>query len=211
MDKETVHYIITYFRNLMTHDEKLALKSQRFTYKNYGSSEMNRTLKEKGRISSDPEIAAFLQNGYDEFELNVAQRIMAETPEKVFFNNCPQCSRLARTPYAKQCRHCGYSWHKLVAKFKIDSVFQLTNRSFYLLGEILDGEINPGQLIDLTATGLHKKIKIESIELVDKPNDGKPWNGIALGTNELTEEDKKYLKQQSFLHPIINIINPQLI
>ncbi|WP_250254730.1 hypothetical protein [Chryseobacterium sp. Marseille-Q3244] len=191
MDKETVRYIITYFRHLITDDEDLALKYHIFTYK----------------TSDNPETGSLVKHSHDEFEFNVAQRIMAETPEKVFFNTCPQCKRLARTPYAKQCRYCQYSWHNLVAKFKIDSVFQLTNRSFYLLGEIVEGEINPGQLMDLEALGLHKKIKIESIELGNKPaNSGKLWNGIGLGTNELTEEDKQYIKQQSSLHPIINII-----
>lgn len=101
--------------------------------------------------------------------------------------------------------------YEVTAKFKIDSAFQLTNRKFYLLGEIIDGEIHPGQLIDLKTIGIDKKIKIESIELGDKPNNGKPWNGIGIGTNELREEDKQYLKQQLFFHPILNIINPQLI
>ncbi|AZB11536.1 hypothetical protein EG344_23255 [Chryseobacterium sp. G0162] len=207
MDKDIKNYIITYFKNLMTEDEKLALSYHMYTYKTSDSHEMRRKMIEKGSVSSDPEIAVFLKNGYDEFELNVAQRIVAESSEKIFFNTCPQCSRLARTPYAKQCRYCGYSWHNGVAKFKIDGAFQLTGRGFYLLGEIIEGEINPGQLIDLEALGLHKKIKIESIELGNKPaNSGKLWNGIGLGTNELTEEDKQYIKQQSSLHPIINII-----
>lgn len=191
----------------MTYREKLALKSHMFTYKTSDNPEMKKVLTEKNWISSDSEIISLLQNGYDEFELKIVQRIMAETPEKVFFNNCPQCNKLARTPYAKQCRYCGYNWHNLVAKFKIESVFQLTNRSFYLLGEIIEGEINPEQLIDLTILGLDKKIKIRSIEFADKLNQGKQWNGIGLGTDELTEDDKLYLKQQSYLHPIINIIN----
>lgn len=101
--------------------------------------------------------------------------------------------------------------YKITAKFKIEDVFQLTDRRFYLLGEIIEGEINPGQLMDLETIGLHKKIKIESIELGNKPNNGKPWNGIGLGTNELKEDDKLYLKQQSSLHPTINIITPQPI
>jgi hypothetical protein len=25
-------------------------------------------------------------------------------------NTCPQCGQLARTPLAKQCRHCGHDW-----------------------------------------------------------------------------------------------------
>ncbi|BAP31480.1 uncharacterized protein CHSO_2443 [Chryseobacterium sp. StRB126] len=211
MDKETIYYIVTYFSNLMTHDEKSALRHHIYTYKTSTNSQLRKILTDKGWLNTDHKIITLLQNGFDEFERNTAQRILAETPEKVFFNTCPQCNKLARTPYAKQCRYCQYSWHNLMAKFKIDSVFQLTNRSFYLLGEIVEGEIHPGQLMDLTTVGLHKKIKIESIELGNKPNNGKPWNGIGLGTNELTEEDKLYLKQQSSLHPIINIITAQPI
>ncbi len=55
-----------------------------------------------------------LQHGYyddiEQFELTVAGRIIADTPEKVSFNNCPSCNKLARTPNARQCRYCGYSW-----------------------------------------------------------------------------------------------------
>ncbi|MCJ8155648.1 hypothetical protein MKJ01_17975 [Chryseobacterium sp. SSA4.19] len=79
MNRETVIYIINYFRNLMSIDEKLTLK-----YK----------------MMECPEL-----------EEDIAKRIMKETPDKVFFNNCSKCGKLARTPFAKQCRYCGYSWH----------------------------------------------------------------------------------------------------
>lgn len=111
MDKEKIHYIITYFSNLMTTDEKLALKHQMFTYKTADNQKMRKILTEKGWISSEPEILEFLKNGHQQFEMNIVKRILAETPNEVFFNNCPKCGRLARTPYAKQCRYCSYSWH----------------------------------------------------------------------------------------------------
>ncbi len=205
MDRETIDYIIRYFGKLMTENEALALNNHMYYSKSSENAYLRNLMMERGWIKSDPEITKLLENGYETFQQNVVMRILAETPEKVFFNNCPKCNKLARTPYAKQCRHCGYSWHDVTAKFKIDSVFQLTNRSFYLLGEIIEGEIHPGQLMDLTVVGLHKKITIGSIELADRMNNGKPWNGIGLGTNELTEEEKQHLKQKSFLNPIIHI------
>ena len=205
MDRETIDYIIRYFGKLMTEDEAFALDNHIYTSKSSENAYLRNLMMELGWIKSDLEITKLLENGYETFQQNVVMRILAETPEKVFFNNCPKCNKLARTPYAKQCRHCGYSWHDVTAKFKIDSVFQLTNRSFYLLGEIIEGEIHPGQLMDLTVLGLHKKITIGSIELADRMNNGKPWNGIGLGTNELTEEEKQHLKQKSFLNPIIHI------
>lgn len=114
--------------------------------------------------------------------------------------------KLARTPYAKQGRFCGYSRHHSTAQFKLDNVFHLTGRGFYLLGEIIEGEINPGQLVDLKVLGINKDLKVASVELADKPYDGKPWNGVGLAINELTGEDIQHLKQQCLLHPVINII-----
>ncbi|MDR2236842.1 MAG: hypothetical protein LBE92_12025 [Chryseobacterium sp.] len=113
MDREKAAYIRHYFSHLMTDDEQSALRYHMYTYKTSHNPEMRKLLIEKGWISTDPKIAAFLKHGYGEFELNVATRIMAETPEKVFFNNCPACGKLPRTPYAKQCRYCGHSWREI--------------------------------------------------------------------------------------------------
>jgi hypothetical protein len=112
MTKELAIYIRNYFSHLMTDDERLALQYHMYTYKTGGSPNMRRMLTEKGMIRTEPEILELLKNGYEEFELKVATRIMTETPEKVFLNNCPKCSNLARTPQAKQCRHCGHSWRE---------------------------------------------------------------------------------------------------
>jgi hypothetical protein len=195
MDKETANYIKSYFSNLMTDDEKLTLKYQMYTYKTEDNPKMRKMMVDRGWISERPDIKEYLKDGYEEFELNVAKRIMEETPEKVFLNNCPKCNKLARTPYARQCRYCGNNWHDLtVAQFKLENSFQITGRYFFLLGQITKGEIKQGQFMDLTMLGLNKKPKIEAIEFALKRQDGKIWEDIGLGTNELTEEDKKYLK-----------------
>lgn len=110
MDKEKTEYIIRYFSNAMTHHEKLALKHQMYMTKSSDNAVMRNMMIKKGWINNDPEVTDLLKQGYEEFESNVVKRIMEETPEKVFFNNCPQCGKLARTPYAKQCRYCEYSW-----------------------------------------------------------------------------------------------------
>jgi hypothetical protein len=180
----------------MTDDEKLALKHHTYTYKTEDNPKMRKLMVEKGWISEQPEIQEFLKNGYDEFELKTAIRIITESPGKVFFNNCPKCNRLARTPYARQCRHCGHTWHELtVAQFKLQSAFQLTGRPFFLLGQITKGEIMQGQFIDLTMLGLNKRPKIEAFEFALKRQEGKVWEDIGLGTNNLTEQDKEFLKR----------------
>lgn len=210
MDKETASYIRNYFGNLMTDDEKLALKHHMSISKSSNNPEMRNMMMKNGWINSESRIINFLKDGYEEFELNVVKRIMAETPEKVFFNNCPRCSKLARTPKAKQCRYCGYSWREsIVAQFKLNHVFQITGRQFFLIGQIVKGEVKEGQLMDLTVLGLNKKPKIKSIEFALKKQDGKAWEDIGLGTDELTEEDKQHLKNRNSFEISIDIVNEQ--
>ena len=199
MDNDTAKYIINYFPNLLTVAERRAIKHTASGYKLQHSTSDNISLtkiyKEKGWLTSDRTVLDLLKDGYDNFELNVATRIIEQSPEKVFFNNCPKCNKLARTPYARQCRYCGHGWHDLtIGQFKLKSSFQLTGRQYFLLGQIIKGEIKQGAFMDLTILGLNKKPKIEAIEFALKLQDGKTLEDIALGTNELNDYDKKYLK-----------------
>ena len=192
----------------MTDDEKLALKYHMYNYKTEDNPKMRKMMIDRGWISEQPNIKEYLKDGYEKFELNVAERIMKEVPEKVFLNNCPKCNKLARTPYARQCRHCGNNWHDLtVAQFKLENSFQITGRHFFLLGQISKGEIKQGQYMDLTMLGLNKKPKIEAIEFALKKQDGKVLEDIALGTNELTEEEKEYIKSKGSFGIPFDIIN----
>ena len=50
-----------------------------------------------------------------------------------------------------------------MAKFKISGVFEITNRGYVLLGEILEGEIASGGLIHFDS---NTTLKIKSIEAV---------------------------------------------
>lgn len=111
MDQEKIQYILRYFMDLMTDHEVSALKNHMYTSKTTDNPTLRRIMTERKWIDDNPEVEKLLEKGYDEFELYVAHRIMRETPEKVFFNNCPKCGKLARTPYAKQCRFCRNNWH----------------------------------------------------------------------------------------------------
>ena len=131
----------------MTDDEKLALKYHMYTYKAEGNPKMRKMMVDRGWISEQSDIKEYLKDGYEEFELNVAKRIIQEAPEKVFLNNCPKCNKLARTPYARQCRHCGYNWHDLtVAQFKLENSFQITDRQFFLFGQVTKEKLNKDNL-----------------------------------------------------------------
>ena len=192
----------------MTDNEKLALKHHIHSYKTSDDPKMRRILINKGWIRTEPEILDFLKDGYDEFELNIARRIITENPEKVFLNNCSKCNKLARTPYARQCRHCGHNWHGItVAQFKLNNAYQLKGKQFFLLGTVVKGGIKKGQFIDLTMLGLNKKPKIETIEFALKSAHGEIREDIALGTNELTEDEKEFIKNRGSLGTPFDITN----
>lgn len=82
MDKETQDYIINYYLHLLPFKVMAELK---YPY-----------LSDVERQNKQAELANIVMNDYK---------------DQVFFNNCPECGRLARTPTAKQCRHCGHDWH----------------------------------------------------------------------------------------------------
>ena len=199
LDNETAKYIIRYFSNLLTSAEKMAIKHTTSIYQlepsTSGNLNLTKIFRENGWLTSEQSVLDLLKDGYENFELNIANRIIDQNPNRVFFNHCPKCNKLSRTPYARQCIHCGHSWHDLtVAQFKLNDSFQLTDRQFFLIGKITKGEIKQGYFMDLTMLGLNKKPKIEAIEFALKRQDGKVWEDIGLGTNELTEDEKEYVK-----------------
>lgn len=212
IDQETAHYVLKYFPRLLTLDEGMAIKHamslQKLSNSNHDHSTLTKIYQEKGWLSTDQNVLDLLKEGYEQFEVDVANRILAQHPEKVFLNNCPQCGKLARTPQAKQCRFCGFNWHYIVlAQFKLHEVFQLMNRSsFFLIGNIISGQFAQGDFMDLTSLGLNKKPKIELIEFVVKQQDGMSKEEIALGTNQLSEDEKQHLKNLKSTEVLFDII-----
>ena len=108
---EKANHIIHYYATLLTQDEKKALAYYMVTLKHADDAERIEMYLQKGRITNDPEVLKYLSGGYQQFVINCAKRILTTMPEKVFFNLCPKCEKLARTPLAKQCRFCGFNWH----------------------------------------------------------------------------------------------------
>lgn len=113
MDKETAQYIVTYFFNLLPYKEQLTWKYHSSILKLEDNKNPNAIAmyKKKGWITDDQEILELLENGYEQFEIETAKKIIEKYPTQVLFNKCPKCNKLARTPYAKQCRFCSYTWH----------------------------------------------------------------------------------------------------
>lgn len=104
---------MAYYSHLLTLEEVKALRHYRSTLKLDDAKDvrLTRMYLKTGWLTDDPLILNYLNEGYIEFTLNCAKRILNTNPEKVYFNLCPKCGGLARTPQAKQCRYCRYDWH----------------------------------------------------------------------------------------------------
>lgn len=212
MDRETISYIINYFSPLLTAEERAAIRHTMSNYKLEGENEKSpyreRIYREKGWITSDESVLDLLKDGYETFELNAATRILNQNPEKVFLNTCKECGKLARTPYAKQCRFCGCSWHEsVVAHYQFERAFQLTDRPFFIIGKLLKGKAKPGNFVDLLLLGLNKRVKIDAIEYMRKQQEGKVVELEALMLSELTEEDKKILRTKTTRYNPLDILS----
>ncbi|HYV92011.1 MAG TPA: hypothetical protein VE978_09515 [Chitinophagales bacterium] len=113
MDEELIDYIFKNYQHLMTLNEAGAyrnfiLDEKLQVYKN--TTEKYKKHLEKARLKN-AEVLRLMDNGFNNFKIKFANRILVEYAEKVFINTCSRCGKLARTPLAKQCPHCYFSWH----------------------------------------------------------------------------------------------------
>jgi hypothetical protein len=118
MENEIIDYIqeylIKYYSHLMTRDEYTAFRHLDILYKwRHKADDFPGIIsaKEKGWISTDPNVLELVKDGRNIFLKNTATRIFNDNRDKIFLNNCPKCGKLARTPRAKQCPHCFHTWH----------------------------------------------------------------------------------------------------
>lgn len=91
MEYQEAKYIIDYFPRLLTEIEKDTIKYHQFGY-TIGNPENDESIESKNLI----------QNGYEQFVINIGKRIERDSPEEYNLNKCPNCEYLTRTPYAKQ-------------------------------------------------------------------------------------------------------------
>jgi rubrerythrin len=108
---ELAVYIVNYYHHLMTAEERAAhssiLAESKIEHDN--SPSMKETL--QGHVSTDPKVRALLADGKEAFFARVRDRVLRDHPNEVFLNQCPRCGALAKTPTAKQCPKCFFSWH----------------------------------------------------------------------------------------------------
>jgi ribosomal protein L40E len=71
---------------------------------------MYKVLTEGGEILSDKNIGELTNDGYEAYKLRISERIFNEHKDELELNLCLKCNKIARTPYAKQCRFCFHNW-----------------------------------------------------------------------------------------------------
>lgn len=79
---------------------------------NGATAAMYKLLQRMNRISTDEEVLSLAKDGFDAYKQRVVERIFRDHYDELELNLCPKCVKIARTPYAKQCRFCFYSWHE---------------------------------------------------------------------------------------------------
>ena len=207
MDRETAYYIVNYFGRLLTQNENAALRHNHAMSK-IGPKEKYKTLEqyelkvkfyERGNylFFDSPAVLQLLEKGIENFHITTASRIIEQTPELVYFNRCPRCQQLARTPYAKQCRRCGHNWHNVIgANFKIKKILEISGKPqfLYFAGELIDGRVKKGMRIDLTFMSVAEKPIIESIGFADHVAMGTA--DVVLGAKINSIENSVYLKRR---------------
>lgn len=181
---------------LMTPEDYNSIESYKARVKMY---------KDRNLITDDQNTLSLLDGGREEFYIKTATRIFEQTPDKIFFNYCPKCNQLARTPYARQCKYCGHSWHNNIkANFKVNKVIELQSKPnlLFFIGDIKSGTVNIGNKIDLTFLGIANKPVIKSIDFVDHIAEQRAE--VSLGVYADNDTEKEYLKTRGVLAiPII--------
>jgi hypothetical protein len=133
IDDTIVNYVISYHSKLMTNDERKNLFFLGEYYKksyslnnepDSGWIEGMKTTKDKHiqkKKDSISKLVSFYRDKienidelinieFEDYRKKIVERILNEHKNEIKFNICPKCKKIARTPNARQCRHCGYNW-----------------------------------------------------------------------------------------------------
>lgn len=114
MDEETINHIISFYTRFMTAAEQAALRhidvSKRLEANETTSARLS-FYERNGWLTKDPEALELIWRGEKALKEDIALRVLSDSKNDIQLNYCPKCCRLARTPQAKQCRYCFYTWH----------------------------------------------------------------------------------------------------
>ena len=177
-------------------------------WKHLPENEVRRRLEIEYRfLSKDEEAIGLINDGYEQFRLDTVIRILTENPRQIIINNCPECQKLARTPYAKQCRNCGYNWHIPIGICRIQKSFQIQSRNIFVaIVNMEEGKFEAGNYLNLNPIWLSEKPKITAIECALIKNEGNSIEEPALVLSGLNDESKDFLIKNCPFDIVLDII-----
>lgn len=113
MDDELERYIIANCRQYFLKEEHQAL--MRLSVLEEGKLSFEKSSLAEWKIEQiygfqNPKTNELVALGGNGASKQIAQRIYDNHKHDIL-NQCPICGKLARTPEAEQCRHCGHDWH----------------------------------------------------------------------------------------------------
>lgn len=113
-DDALTRYVLGHYRNLLTETEDSALRSINLNFKrlNAESHFAQRKLGDFVERMKSPLVEEMLASGPENCQRNIRDRLLRDHSDQIVLLTCPKCKRLARTPHARMCVHCGHAWHE---------------------------------------------------------------------------------------------------
>lgn len=113
-EEPLTRYVLEWYRHLLTDMELDALRALSINLKavNVESVMVKCKLGDVLHRIQSPDVTAMLANGPDSCRRTIRDRLMREHQHEIVLVKCPQSNRLARTPNARMCVHCGHAWHR---------------------------------------------------------------------------------------------------
>jgi hypothetical protein len=112
-EAELSRYVFVYFRHLWSAAERAADRALLVEQKTRNREETRYAKVLRQHLgSTDPAVLELVKLGPAAFQSHVVARLLRECSAQLVLNRCPKCQALARTPRAKQCPRCFFSWHE---------------------------------------------------------------------------------------------------
>lgn len=113
-DDALTDYVWTHYQDLFTQLESLgALALNDEQYSNSGEAQsVSSLMRERWCHENRPQLFEALSEGGSVFRTRVRNRLLHQHADLIVINRCPACSKIVRTPRAKQCLWCDYDWHE---------------------------------------------------------------------------------------------------
>ena len=110
---ELGYYIFMYCGNVFWGNRPLGKKylDKMVNSENGVNIAMYKILTQGGNLLKNPFISELTNDGFESYKIRISERIFNEHKDELKLNLCPMCNKIARTPWAKQCRFCRHDWH----------------------------------------------------------------------------------------------------